>query len=279
MARNLQDSGQFSRLSVWNRSASKCDELAKGGAVVAASPAEVVRQSDITFGMLADPQAASDVVFREGGVLDGLSGKKGYIDMSTVDEATSKKISEAVVSRGGRFLEAPVAGSKKPAIDGTLVILAAGDKSLYEEALPAFEIMGKKSFLLGDVGTGANMKLVINMIMGSMLGALCEGCALAEAGGLSQEDLLEILNISAMASPLVKVAGASILAREYPPAFPLKHAQKDMRLAIATGDRLNQPLPIAAAANEKFKEAKAMNHADDNFTAIYEATTVNHRNK
>jgi len=85
---------------------------------------------------------------------------------STVDNTTSKAISNLITQAGGRFLEAPVSGTKKPAEDGTLIILAAGDASLYEDTKPAFDVMGKMSPYLGDVGQGANMKLVVNMMMG-----------------------------------------------------------------------------------------------------------------
>lgn len=77
-----------------------------------------------------------------------------------MDEATSTRIGDAVTAKGARFLEAPVSGSKKPAIDGQLVIMAAGDKSLFDESTPALDIMGKKSFYLGATGAAARMKLV-----------------------------------------------------------------------------------------------------------------------
>lgn len=126
-----------------------------------------------------------------------------FVDMSTIDEHTSRRVAEAVTAKGGRYLEAPVSGSKKPAIDGTLIILAAGDKSAYDLALPAFDVMGKKSFLLSEeVGAGARMKLIVNMIMGSMMSSFAEGMALADKGGLSQDDLLEVLSLGAIAAPI-----------------------------------------------------------------------------
>lgn len=86
------------------------------------------------------------------------------MDVSTVDEATSTRIGELVTGKGGIFLEAPVSGSKKPAIDGQLIFLCAGDEGLYKRSLPAFDIMGKKSFFFGPTGMGARMKLVVNMV-------------------------------------------------------------------------------------------------------------------
>lgn len=96
--------------------------------------------------------------------------------------------------------------------------------------------------------------------------------ALADKGGLSQGDLLEVLSLGAMACPMIAMKGPAVQARSYPPAFPLKHQQKDLRLALALGDALAQPLPVAAAANEAFKEARAKGHGDADFAAVYEAT-------
>lgn len=93
---------------------------------------------------------------------------KGYIDVSTVDAATSKRISDAVHAAGGRFLEAPVSGSKGPAEQGQLVFLTGGDQELYDAAKPLLDIMGKASFFLGDVGAGANMKLVVSVGRGDL---------------------------------------------------------------------------------------------------------------
>ena len=224
--------------------------------------------------MLSDPAAALDVVFGPNGVLEAIGVGKGYIDMSTVDEETSKKIKEAVCSKGGRFLEAPVSGSKKPAIDGALIILAAGDATLFKDAEPAMQKMAKRYMLLGEVGAGARMKLVVNMVMGSMMSAFCEGMALSERAGLDQKDLLEVLSLGAMANPMFAMKGPAIQRRAYAPAFPLKHQQKDLRLALALGDLLGQPLPVAAAANEQFKLAKSKGKGDDDFSAVYESTQV-----
>ncbi|KAL6763321.1 hypothetical protein V8C86DRAFT_2498832 [Haematococcus lacustris] len=270
MARNLLKSGLFESVTVWNRTLSKCDELKAEGALVGESPAAVAAACDITIAMLADPEAALKAVFDEQGVLAGLGSGKGYVDMSTVDEGTSTKIGAAVEAAGARFLEAPVSGSKGPAINGQLIILAAGDRALFDQALPAFEKMGKRSLFLGATGAGARMKLVVNMVMGSMMGAFCEGMALAEQAGLAQGDLLEVLGLGAMANPMFAMKGPSMQAHAYPPAFPLKHQQKDLRLALELGVALALPLPVATAANDLYKAALAAGRGDEDFAAVYE---------
>ncbi|GFO62708.1 NAD(P)-dependent oxidoreductase [Geomonas paludis] len=271
MAKNLIKAGF--KVKVWNRSQAKCEEFAALGAAVAATPAEVTSSCAITIAMLADPAAAREVCFGPQGALEGIGAGRGYVDMSTVDAATAQEISTAVTAKGGRFLEAPVSGSKKPAEDGTLIILAAGDHGLFDKTMPLFEKMGKKSLFLGDVGRGAEMKLIVNMVMGGMMTIFCEGLALAEKAGLASADLLDVLDSGALANPMFKLKGAQMTQGMFDPAFPLKHMQKDMRLAVALGDALNQPLASAAAANESFKRAKGMGLADRDFCAVLKAIT------
>lgn len=258
-------------VTVWNRTLSKCQELVEQGASVGETPAAVINKCKYTIAMLSDPSAALSVVFHKDGVLEQICSGKGYVDMSTVDAETSSKISEAITKKGGYFLEAPVSGSKKPAEDGQLVILAAGEKALYDEMVPAFDVLGKKSFFLGEVGNGAKFKLVVNMIMGSMMNALSEGLCLADRSGLSQQTLLDVLDLGAIANPMFKLKGPAMIKGSYPPAFPLKHQQKDMRLALALGDENAVSMPIAAASNEAFKKARSLGLGDLDFSAVFEA--------
>lgn len=269
MARNLVKAGL--EVTVWNRSPEKCRELTALGARQAASPAEVARSCPVTFAMLADPAAALGVCFGPEGVLEGIGEGRGYVDMSTVDGETSRRIAHAVTERGGRFLEAPVSGSRKPAEEGTLVILAAGDRSLFEEATPALEKMGKKIVHLGEVGQGAAMKLTVNLVMGEMMTALCEGLSLGARAGLAAETVLEVLDAGALANPMFRLKGPLMVRGDFTAAFPLKHMQKDLRLALALGDALGAPLFSAATANEAFKRAREMGLGDEDFSAVLKA--------
>lgn len=269
MAKNLLKAG-FD-VTVWNRSPEKCAELVALGAKTAKTPRQVVESCGITFAMLSDPAAAEAVCFGTDGVLAGIGAGKGYVDMSTVDATTAQKIGAAVTGKGGRFLEAPVSGSRKPAEDGTLIILAAGDKGLYDAAMPAFDRMGKKVLFLGEVGKGAEMKLVVNMVMGGMMSIFCEGLALGAKAGLEVTDMLDVMDAGAMANPMFKLKGGLIAAGNFTTAFPLKHMQKDLRLAVGLGDRLAQPLFTAAAANEAFKRANALGFGDEDFSALFKA--------
>lgn len=181
-----------------------------------------------------------------------------------------RSIAEGVTDRGGRFLEAPVTGTKQPADEGTLLILAAGDESLFEAARPAFDAMGKNTLYLGEVGNGARMKLVVNAIMSGALAALCEGMALGLKSGLDGEQILQVIDGGAFANPMYRAKGRLLLDRDYPTSFPLKHTQKDLRLAVELSERSGQPLHCIAAVNETFKRARVTGHGDEDISAVFE---------
>ncbi|XP_073052735.1 glyoxylate/succinic semialdehyde reductase 2, chloroplastic [Primulina eburnea] len=269
MAQNLVKAGYD--VTVWSRTRSKCDPLVSLGAQYKSTPEEVAASCGITFAMLADPESAVDIACGEHGAASGMSPGKGYIDVSTVDGTTSKLISTQIRSTGALFLEAPVSGSKKPAEDGKLIFLTAGDKSLYETASPLLDVMGKSRFYLGDVGNGAALKLVVNMIMGSMMASFSEGLLLSEKLGLDPSVLVEVISQGAISAPMFSVKGPSMIQSMYPPAFPLKHQQKDLRLALRLAESVSQPTPVAAAANELYKLAKSRGLSDLDFSAVIEA--------
>ena len=266
MALNLIKNGF--KLVVWNRDAAKCAPLAEAGAEVESSPCKVVAAAEVTFAMLADPPAAESVCFGPEGVLEGLEPGKAYVDFSTVDEFTSRNIAEAINEAEGLYLEAPVSGSKGPAENGQLVILAAGDKPLFDDLAGIFEVLGKKSIFLGEVGQGSRMKLVVNMIMGGVMGAFCEGISLSDRCGLKSEDLLDVLGAGALANPMFAGKGPQISRQDFTPAFPLKHMHKDLRLAVELGEDKGQCLNLSTAALELFKEALDLGFGDEDFCAV-----------
>lgn len=267
MALNLRKAGF--ELVVWNRDASRCAPLEAAGARRAVTPRAVAAAASITFAMVADPEAARAVALGPDGAVAGLGAGAGYVDMSTVDATTSRAIGAAVTAAQGRFLEAPVSGSKGPAEQGTLVILAAGDRSLYDEAASALDAMGRTRLFLGETGQAARLKLVVNMIMGGMLAAFSEGLALAQRAGLAPDDLLAALAAGALANPMFAAKGPLMAAGRDEPAFPLKHARKDLRLARELGGELGLRLDTAAAADALFLAALAAGLGDRDFSAVH----------
>jgi len=276
MALNLINNGNHN-LIVWNRTASACDPLVKAGATLAKTAQEVCEKADVTYVMVSTPEATLEVANL---AKDGISNNKGYVDCSTVDRHTAKKVSDIITSKGGRYLEGPVSGSKAPAENGQLIFLCAGSESLFKEinADDANQLnkMGKASFFLGEeVGAGANMKLIVNSCMGSIMASFAESIALCEDANLSKQDLLDVLALGAINVPMFGMKGPGMIASDkdtkFAPAFPLKHQQKDMRLAVQLADELGRELPVAATANEMYKRARRDGHDDEDFAAVLHA--------
>lgn len=266
MAANLLKAGYD--VTVWNRTHDKCQPLVELGAKLGSDPASVVSACDVTFGMLADPVAAEVVCSGQRGVLEAMAEGKAYVDMSTVDPGTAVKVGLEINRHGGRYLEAPVSGSKKPAEDGTLVFLCGGDEDLFKEVRPLLEVMGKEIFYFGAAGRGARMKLVVNMIMGGMMTAFAEGLSLGEKAGLLPEEVLAVLDAGALANPMFRLKGPAMAEERFPAAFPLKHMQKDMRLALQLGDEYRQALYVASAANATFLKAREAGWSNEDFSAV-----------
>lgn len=267
MAANLLKGG--CEVMIWNRSPEKYSTLIEHGATVADSPRSLAESVDVVIAMMATPDAV--VAVRDGneGIVSGLSPGKGFVDMSTVDMGTSLESARACHAVGALFLEAPVAGSRKPAEDAALTIMAAGDRELYELSLTLLEKMGKKIFYLGETGNAARMKLANNLVMGGMLASLCEGLTLASRCGLDTALLLEVLDSGALSNPMFRLKGPQIAANgDFPPAFPLKHMQKDLRLALRMAEDTQVPLFTTATVNELYKAALAQGLGDCDFAAV-----------
>jgi len=266
------------RVTVWNRTPGTpgVADLVAAGAVAAASPAEALASADVTFAMLADPAAARAVVADALAGAAGKGGPWGYVDVSTVDAGTAATVGDAVTAAGGSFLEAPVSGSKGPAETGQLIFLAAGDPGLYAAVSPALDAMGKAKFLLAETpGAGANMKLAVNALMGTMAVALGEALAVSEAAGLDPAQLVEVVGLGACAAPMFALKGPGMAAaapRTFtPPAFPLKHEAKDMRLFSALCQEVGVAAPLmAGAAGAVFEAAEAKGLGDCDFVAVRE---------
>lgn len=265
--KNLLNSGH--QVTIWNRTPEKCSEFEKAGAQIGTTPSDVIEASDITFSCVANPQAAKEMVFGNCGVLSEMGPNKSYVEMTGIDAETSQDIAEGITGKGGRYLEAQMQGSKVEAEEGTLVILAAGDKTLFDECQSCFIAMSKNSFYLGEVGNASKMNLVLQLMQGITLAGLAEGMALADRAGLQQKDVLEILSLTSLACPALIDKGNYMILGTFNTNMPLQHLQKDMKLSIMLGDQVEQPLPLTASANEVFKHAKKLGYGHHDVSAVY----------
>jgi len=267
IVKNLLNSGH--KVHVWNRSSDKCADFVRAGAEHGLTPSDVISAADVTFCCVSDPQVAKDIIFGNCGVLQEITTTKGYVEMTGIDAETSQDLADAIGAKGGRYMEAQVQGSKQQAEEGTLVLLAAGDRSLFDDCQTCFQAVGKNSFYLGEVGNASKMNLVLQLMGGVTLSGLAEGMALADRAGLQQKDVLEVLGLTSLASPMLLEKGRAIIEGGFPTHMALKHMQKDLKLSLAMSDQLEQPLPLTAAANEVFKHAKRVGYGDHDVSAVY----------
>jgi 3-hydroxyisobutyrate dehydrogenase-like beta-hydroxyacid dehydrogenase len=224
---------------------------------------------------LSTPEASKAVFEAEAGILAGVSDGKSIVDCATLAEEDMKRMHDAVFAKGGRFLEAPVSGSKAPAVMGSLIFLCAGSKPLFEEVKDnGLNVMGKASHFFGEeVGYGTRAKLVVNSLMGTMVAAFGEALALSENVGLDPTTMIEVIGQGAITSPVFGLKGPKMIVGDHSTNFPLKHAHKDMKLASEMAKRANVEYSVMDKAEELFSRAREdteLNVADQDFSAVFE---------
>jgi 3-hydroxyisobutyrate dehydrogenase-like beta-hydroxyacid dehydrogenase len=225
IARRLLDAGH--ELTVWNRTREKAEAL---GAPVAASPAEAASAAEVVITMVADPAALAAVTEGPDGVAAGAGEGTTVIEMSTVGPAAIEQLRSTLRTD---LLDAPVLGSLSEVESGTLSIFVGGDEAVFKRNRELLDALGKPIYV-GPSGSGAAAKLVANSTLITMIGAVGEALALANALGLSREKAFEILGTTALAAQAERRRPA-LEAHEYPPRFPLRLARKDADLIHELG--------------------------------------------
>jgi len=255
-------------LTVWNRTASRADELVAAGAKLASSPHEVAAASDFLITMVSDPPALEEILWGERGAMAALKRGSIYMDSSTVSPALARKIAAACAERDVKFLDAPVTGGDWGARKGELVFMIGGDAETLKEAEPVIGVLGKKWFHLGPNGAGQTIKLAMNAILALQVGALAEAIALVRGAGLQAEKLVEVLQSSMARSGVLDVKAPNLLKGEYVPSFPLRLMHKDLGLALDLANQLGVPLPATAAARETYSAVKGASKEDLDYSAV-----------
>ena len=266
MAANLLKAG-FD-VTVWNRTASRADELVAQGAKLAATPRAVASASEVVITIVSDPAALESVLWGESGVFAGLQRGSVLIESSTVSPALERRAAAAAVAQAAEFLEAPVTGGTWGAEKGELVFMVGGDAATLKRVEPVLGAMGKKWFHLGPHGAGQTVKLAMNLLLVLEVEAFAEALALVTRAGLSGEKLFEVMQTSMGRSGLLDIKGPMMLKGEYKPSFPLRLMHKDMSLALDLANQLGVPLPSAAATREVLSSVKGAAKEDVDFSAL-----------
>src|SRR4051812_15546890 len=233
-------------LTVWNRTAARAQPLAAAGATVAESPSQAAAGADVVLSMLSDP-AALEAVWSD--ALTTLRPGALAIDLSTVDPASARALAARVAGRGAAFLDAPVSGTRAPAAEGKLLIMAGGEPADVERARPVLECMGRVVHM-GAVGQGMAAKLVLNGLGAHMLTGFCALMTLGVRQGLDARRLLEVIQGGAFSSPLYGGKGPRIFARDFAADFKLSLMLKDQELVLKTAGELGYAMPTLAAIRE-----------------------------
>ncbi|XP_013104070.1 cytokine-like nuclear factor N-PAC isoform X4 [Stomoxys calcitrans] len=257
------------KVVVWNRTMSKCEPFREAGADVKDTPEDVVNAADIIFCCVSDPKASKDLVFGNCGVLRADLCNKAYVEMSTIDPETSQDIAEGITQSNGRYLEVQIHGTREEAENGMLIILAGGDRTVFDECQSCFKTIAKNTFFLGDVGNACKVNLILQTILGVSLVGLSEALALADRFSISLKDILDIFQLTSMKSDLLLAKGREMAKGDFNPQQPLSHMQKDLRLVLSMAENLDQSMPVTSITNEVFKHTKRLGYSEHDSSAVF----------
>jgi len=266
MAQNVAK-GDF-QLTVFNRSSKKAAPLADAGASVAPNPKAVAEASDVIILMLAGPEAIDAVFEGPEGLLAGMKAGQTLVNMSTVSPAYSKQLAEKLTAESVVAIDAPVSGSRKPAEEGALVILAGGPKHKVAELEPLFMRMGKKVVYCGEAGQGSSMKMSVNLLLGIMAAGICEAVNLGQRCGLDTATMLETMLAGPMGCALFEFKKPMLIDDSFSAQFPLKHMTKDIRFALQTADENGAMAPIGHTVFQLYRQSMGQGLADMDFAAV-----------
>jgi len=266
MAANIRNAGY--EIMVYNRTKEKTVPLAEAGALVADTPAGMIDWSDIVIFMLTGPEALDAMIYGENGILSAQGANKVVINMSTVSPAYTRTLANCLQSEGFFFIDAPVSGSKKPAIEGSLIILAGGRKELVKKLEPLFLTMGQKVVYCGDIGQGSAMKMTINLLLAVMMEGLCESLNMAQQLKLETDLVLDTILAGPLSCGLFRLKNEMLQQNDFPVQFPLKHMAKDLRFVLQSADEAGAAIPAGHAVFQIYRQGIGFGNGDLDFAAV-----------
>lgn len=267
MARNLRKAGFEVR--AWNRTRAKAEQLTSDGVVVTDSPAEAARDADVLVTMLLDGEST---LAAGGEAVSALKPGAVWLQMGTIGIPATEQV--LGIAGETTVVDAPVLGTKAPAENGSLVVLAAGPENVRERVQPLFDAVGSKTLWVGDdaaQAAGTRLKLVANNWVLTLTNAVGESIALAEDLGVDPQDFLRAIEGTATDSAYAHMKGGAILKGDYTPAFTLSAAAKDAGL-IGQATSAKVRLDLSEAVRERFARALTAGHGDKDMAGVYFAS-------
>jgi 3-hydroxyisobutyrate dehydrogenase len=267
MARNIRAAGHDVR--AWNRSREKAEALAGDGIEAAGTPAEAVAGAEVVVVMLADGGAVRDVL-TEGGALDAMDDGAVLAQMSTIGIAATEEVAHECAARGVPLVDAPVLGTREPAEQGKLIVLASGPDDAPERCQPVFDAVGSRTLRLGEAGAGTRLKLVVNHWLLVLVSGLAESIRLARAIDVDPRSFLEAISGGPVGPAYADLkGGAMIEGRFSPPSFPLALAAKDLDLVLEAAERHDHKLGLLPVVREQMRRALEAGHGEDDLAALF----------
>lgn len=269
MARNLAQAG-FA-VTAYNRTAAKAEALREHGVTVAGSLAEAARGASVVITMLPDTPDVLAAVEGEGGVAEAMAPGGVFVDMSTISPGETRALAERLAERGIAMLDAPVSGGSWGAEQGTLTIMAGGEREAFERCLPVFEAMGKTITLTGPSGMGQTTKLVNQILVAGTCAAVAEALVFASAQGADLLRTIEAVSGGAAGSWQLANLGPRMARRDFAPGFMVKLQQKDLRLIMEAAQERSVPLAVTSMARQYLTAVEAMGLGDEGTQAVVKA--------
>jgi 2-hydroxy-3-oxopropionate reductase len=248
MAKNLLRAGH--EVVVYDIVDGPVDDLVESGALAAKSCADVAAASEIIITMLPDGPEVEAAVLGPEGVLKGAWEGALLIDMSSVNPSVSRKISDACVSKGVEFIDAPVSGGEPKAKDGTLALMVGGPVQSFERAKPILEVMGSSVVWTGGVGAGNVTKLANQIMVACNIAAIGEALVLATKAGVDPEVVFNAVKGGLAGSTVLNAKGPMMLARNFKPGFRIRLHHKDLRNALEAAEAMDVALPLTTVAQQ-----------------------------
>ncbi|HPR06925.1 MAG TPA: NAD(P)-dependent oxidoreductase [Denitromonas sp.] len=266
MARHLIGAGH--ELAVWARREMSAVALVDEGAAWCASPAELAARSELVITMVGGSADVEELALRDDGLLAGFAAGAVHVDMSTIAPATARKLAERYAERGIGWLDAPVSGGPKGALDATLAIMVGGDAATLARLQPVFEVLGSRIVHIGEAGAGQVAKACNQMIMVAAIEASAEALHLAAANGVDVAKVRAALLGGSAGSRVLEVMGERMLSRNFDKGVDARLHHKDFALIMAEAHALGAPLPIAAAVGQQLNALMARGGARQDTAAL-----------
>lgn len=259
--------GGGASVAVFDPSADNMAACVAAGARAGTSNHDVAADADMVFSMIPDDDVLRIVALGDKGVLAAMQPGAIYVDMSTVSPEVSIEVAAAADEAGVAFVRAPVSGSTILAEAGNLTIMASGPADAYQRCEPLFEAMAAIQFYVGEGEQARYMKLVLNLLAASTVGALAEALTFGRKGGLDWNVMLDVIGDSVVASPIVKYSLPPLKARNFSPAFSTDLMNKDMGLICEAAANVGVPTDIGDAVRRLFIATAEGGQGADNLTA------------